>query len=292
MRRTTRWIAPALVWLTLQAGCAEPAGAPYPPAIDRTLTVPTADGERRALVHHPSTGQPGAPLVIVLHGAGRSGDAIRTPFGWDAVADREGFVVAYPDGLDQSWNAGACCGSAVAESVEDLGFLHELTARLVAEDRVDVHRVFAVGISNGGMLAYAWACARPGELAGIGVIAGARVVQCPAPDPLTVVAVHGTADEVVPLWGGSGVGPVRYPTLDESLAPFSAAMGCPSAPQVSSEGPATVSRWRCQGGRTVVRDVIEGLGHAWPRAGPEAGTNDGPFDATGFVWSQLRGARS
>ncbi|MGH3611023.1 MAG: alpha/beta hydrolase family esterase [Pseudonocardia sp.] len=288
----TRWIGSALVGLTLLAGCAQPAGSAFPPAVDRTVNVPSAEGDREALVHHPVTAQAGAPLVVVLHGAGVSPGMVRDRLGWNALADREGFVVAYPSGLDQLWNAGACCGRTAAEDVDDPRFLHELTVRMTAEDRIDVHRVFAVGVSNGGMLAYAWACGWPGELAGIGVIAGARVTTCPAPEPISVVAVHGTADQVVPLAGGTGTGQVRFPPLDGSLGPFHAAAGCPGAPQVSSEGPATVSTWRCPGGRTVVRNVIEGLSHAWPGAGPEAGTNDGPADATGFVWSHLRGARS
>jgi polyhydroxybutyrate depolymerase len=260
-------MATVLLCLAALAGCTASAA----PTTDRTITMPSADGERTALVHRPGTAGPGAPLVIVLHGAGGSGAEAEADLGWNAVADREGFVVAYPDGLNGTWNGGACCGTARTRGVDDVGFLRELTSRLTMEDGLDPHRVYAVGFSNGGILAYAWACTRPGDLAGVGPVAGAVLVGCPAPAPLTVVAVHGTADDRVPFAGGPGAGGAQYPTVDGSLAPFLAADGCAAQPEEAGE----TSTWTCKED-TVVRQVIDGGGHAWP-----AGTAD-------FLWSHLR----
>jgi polyhydroxybutyrate depolymerase len=264
------------------AGC----GTAPETATTGTVTVSTADGERTALVHRPASAGPGSPLVVVLHGARDSAAKIQADSGWDRLADREGFVVAYPEGLDATWNAGTCCGRAQERGVDDVGFLDALVGVLRDSHGIEAARVGAVGFSNGAMMTYAWACARPGRLTGIGPVAGARLVDCPAPGPLDVVALHGTADEVVPMRAGpSAAGTEAGPNA--SLAPFLA--GCAADPAVVTEGAATVATWACDGGRTVVRDVITGLGHVWPGAGPDAGTSDGPEDATGFLWSRLSG---
>ena len=265
------------------SGCASAVVAP--PAGPRTATLRTADGDRTAIVHRGSSAAARAPLVVVLHGAGGAGIDMGTNLGWDALADREGLVVAYPDGLDRTWNAGACCGPARDRNVDDVGFLDALVALLRRDDGVG--DVYAVGFSNGAMMSYAWACARPGALAGIGPVAGALTVDCPAPAPLTVVAVHGNRDDRVPIEGGRGPSGVLFPSLDASLTPFRTAAGCPAAaPTV--EGPARVDARACAG-HAVVSDVVDGLTHVWPGAGRQAGRTDGPLDATGFLWAHLRG---
>jgi polyhydroxybutyrate depolymerase len=273
--------------LVLMLGLVSACGA----SDDRTIALPGPAGERSAIVYHPSSAGPGAPLVIVSHGANGSAEQARKSFGWDALAERYGFVVAYPDALDGRWNAGFCCRKSSSPKVDDVAFLHELRDRLIAEDDVDPRRVFAVGASNGGMLSYAWACTRPGDLAGIGIVAGALTVRCPDPAPLTVVAVHGAQDEVVPVDGGPSVGGpgnnLVYPSIDEALAPFIRAADCSAEPQVQSIPPATVTTWPCPKGREVVRDVIDGEDHGWPGSGGDAGATTEPWDSTGFLWSRL-----
>jgi polyhydroxybutyrate depolymerase len=159
------------------------------------------------------------PVVVVLHGLGGTGADAAAGFGF---ADVDGVLLAAPDGVDGSWNAGACCGPAHERGIDDVARLDALVADLVAHHGADPRRVYAVGFSNGGMMAYAWACGSR-TLAGIGVVGGARVTPCPDPGPVAVVAVHGDADRSVPL--GGGVGPLSttgfdYPSLAESLAPF------------------------------------------------------------------------
>ncbi|NMH99070.1 alpha/beta hydrolase family esterase [Pseudonocardia acidicola] len=280
-----------LAGAALLAGCtatpAPEATAPSDP-ITRTVRTPTADGERTATVHHPASAGPGAPLVVVLHGAGGSAAGARKDLRFDALATREGFVVAHPDGVAGTWNAGKCCGQARNRGVDDVGYLHELRGQLITADAVDGRRVYAVGFSNGAMMSYAWACGHPGDLAGIGPVAGALVVSCPDPPAITLAAVQGTADERVPVTGDPRRG---FPALDATLAPFLAAAGCPADPVVTAAAPATVSAWTCADGHTVTRDVIDGAPHAWPGAGRDStGTTDGPLDATGFLWTRLRSA--
>ena len=280
----TRVMCAVLVVLGLLSGC----GAKKD---DRIVTLPGPAGDRTAIVYHPKSAGPGAPLVVVSHGANGSAEQVRKSFGWDALAEKHGFVVAYPDALDGRWNAGFCCRRADSPKVDDVAFLHDLRELLIKEDDVDARRVLAVGASNGGMLSYAWACTRAGDLAGIGVVAGALTVPCPRPAPITVVAIHGTADAVVPVAGGMSVGGpgnnLVYPSIDEALEPFRAAAGCPPDPEIEVDPPATVATWRCPQGREIVRDVIDGEDHGWPGSGGKAGTTDAPSDSTGFLWSQL-----
>lgn len=188
------------------------------------------------------------PLIVVLHGLGGSGGDTRA-FGFDEI---EGVLVAHPDGVGRSWNAGACCGKAHEQGVDDVARLDALVARMVAEEGADPDRVYAVGFSNGAMMAYAWACGSRTP-AGIGVVGGARVAPCPDPGPVAVVAVHGDADRSVPIGGGVGPRSITrhdYPSFDESLAPF------PDA----------------------VRIVLPGVGHEW-----RPGTAD-------VLWQRLRTA--
>lgn len=280
----------ALLCIGLLPACGSPGPADVEPLATRTITTPTPDGERSAIVHHPAQARANAPLVVVLHGSSGSGQAMQAQLGWDRLAERDGLVVAYPDGIGRTWNAGRCCGRASTSGVDDVGYLDALRRLLVASDHVDPARVYAVGFSNGAMMAYTWACGRPGTLAGIGAVAGSLVTDCPRPAPVSVVAITGTADKSVPIEGRADHG---WPGLDASLAPFLAADGCPPAPAVTTTGAVQTRAWTCADGRSVTRTVIGGLTHAWPgSATPSAGTTTNPGDATGFVWSRLREARA
>lgn len=262
--------------------------------VTRTLHL----GDRTAIVHHPGSAGAGSPLVVMLHGGFGDGAQAEADYGWDQLADRAGFVVAYPDGLNRAWNAGQCCGRPHQQGVDDVAFLHQVVDQLAREDGVDRRRVYAVGMSNGAMMTYAWACGRPGDLAGIGPVAGALVADCPAPKPVPVIAVHGSADQNVPVAGGvgpKGVTGQSYPPLDSSLGVFRAADGCPATPGVDRQPPVTTSTWSCAGGTEVVLALVDGAGHQWPgghrtkAAGAALGLDQPStaLDATAFLWQHL-----
>jgi polyhydroxybutyrate depolymerase len=285
----------------LLAACGAPAprtASPKVPvmSVNRTVTVASASGNRTAIVHRPAGLAPNSPLVVVMHGAGGTAEQVRTSFGWDNLADRDGFEVAYPNGLGRYWNAGKCCGPPHARHVDDLGFLHGLVQRLAAQDGVDPRRVYAVGMSNGAMMAYAWACALPDDLAGIGPVAGALVAPCTPAPAITVVAVHGTGDRSVPINGGVGprsVSHYDYPALAVSLAPFVAADRCGTLPKRTERPMVQISTWTCASDRNITVAVVNGLGHEWPGARPTDALKrlmrqPVALDATTFLWSHLR----
>lgn len=304
-----RW-AVSVVVLVLTMGACSSALPPPPDAtgssaapdgFTRTVSLAAATGARTAVVHRPGGLRAGMPLVVVLHGAFGSGEHTRTATGWDALADREGFMVAYPNGYGRTWNAGRCCGVAFNQKIDDVAFLHQLTEHLVQAEGVDRERVYAVGMSNGAMMAYAWACYRPEDLAGIGPVAGALVADCQPKSPVNVVALHGTADRNVPISGGVGPRSVtryKYPSLAASVVPFVNADRCTPAPRRNDRAPLHVSTFNCVSGAGVTVAVVEGLGHEWPGARPadpvrkllQEKVAPPLLDATTFLWSQLRGS--
>lgn len=295
-----RWAGLVAVLAMALVACAgAPPAAPVQPVpvVNRTVMLDSPAGPRTALVHRPTSLPRNAPLVVVLHGAFGTAEHTRTSFGWDALADRDGFEVVYPQGSGKTWNAGNCCGPAHAKSVDDVAFLHRLVETLVEQDGVDRHRVYAVGMSNGAMMTYAWACARPDDLAGIGPVAGALVANCQPAPAMTVVAIHGTADRNVPINGGVGprsVSHYNYPSLATSIGPFVAADGCAPAPKRTEKPPVQINSWSCASGNKLTLVVVNGMGHVWPGSQPVDAVKrvlrqpPGPLDATTFLWTNLR----
>jgi polyhydroxybutyrate depolymerase len=301
MKRATTWALMLVLCLTVaacQRTSAEPATSGV--ATNRTVTIDTKDGARTAIVVHPTTAPTNAPLVVMLHGGFGSAKQAEAKYHWDDEASRDGFVVAYPNGVKASWNAGRCCGQAQRNNVDDVGFLHALVAQLEQTDGVDPKRVYAVGMSNGAMMTYTWACRDPGELAGIGPVAGSLLTDCPNPHPITVVAIHGTADQNVPIDGGLGAKSrtgVDYLSLAQTLAPFIAADGCSTSPATQTTPPVEQSVWAGANGASVTTEVIQGAGHQWPGGvlpsafGQKVLGLDPPSDAinaTDFLWQHLR----
>jgi polyhydroxybutyrate depolymerase len=235
----------------------------------------TVDGRERTFRRYLPGDAPAGPrpLVVVLHGALGTGTQAESAYGWNAEAARAGFVVAYPDGVGRTWAAGpGCCGPAARDGVDDVAFLEAVVTAVGAEVPLDPDRIYLAGISNGGMLAYRAACAG-GSFAAIGVVAGTLVGPCPAPRPISVLHIHGTADRTVPYDGGPGLrdndgtgrNPVKIdgPPVTELVGRWRSAAGCP-APEVCTEGPVTRSTADCPGGRAVELITIAGAGHQWP----------------------------
>ncbi|SNQ48040.1 Poly(3-hydroxybutyrate) depolymerase [Frankia canadensis] len=175
------------------------------------------------------------PLIVALHSLHYDGTDPKTNWDLDGLARAAGVAVVYPDGIGKSWNAGTCCDIASARQIDDVDWLRALVAHLSEKYPVDRRRISMVGLSNGAMLAYRYACEHGDELAGVAVVAGSRqVAQCHPAAPLTVVAVHGGQDGHVPYLG-TPWSPVLNTAItpeEESLAPFRAEDRCPvpSAP--------------------------------------------------------------
>jgi polyhydroxybutyrate depolymerase len=230
-------------------------------------------------------------LVVVLHGGLGLPRGIALMTGFDAAAAREGFVAAYPAGLGRTWNAGACCGQAARDGVDDVGFVSELIGRLVDNLACDPARVFATGISNGGMLAYRLAAQRPDLVAAIAPVAAAMLPPAEPREPVSVLAIHGTRDLNAPYDGGVGpksLSGVSYPPVRSVIERWVEACGCGPTPSVERAGVVTSETWT--GGRTgadVRLITIDGGGHSWPGGRQLAAVWDPPspaLDATSEIW--------
>ncbi len=282
---------------------------PARPPVGTSAQTLTFDGQQRTFrVYRPGTLPPHTPvpLVVMLHGALGSGEQAETSYGWDAEADRERFVVAYPDGTHRAWAvSGDCCGPPAAAKTDDTGFILRLVATISAEIPVDPDRVYATGISNGGMLAYRLACDTD-TFAAIGPDSATMLGTCPSPGPVSVIHIHGTGDRTVPYGGGPGRrdngGQGRVP-IDVDGPPIPAVIDawrgtdhC-GAPTDHTDGPVDTSVATCPGGRAVELITIAGAGHQWPgQPGPNRAAAvvlglDPPsmaLDATDTIWQFFR----
>ena len=277
----------------LLAGCGRTASPEPPP----TAPVPVGssvqdlaigDDERAYRIHHP-TDLPAEPaLVLVLHGAGGSARQAEESYGWTALADREGFLVAHPDGLHRTWNTeGGCCGRAAAQDVDDVAFLTAVVEDVARRTTVDMDRVFVTGMSNGAMMSYTLACSTD-IVAAIAPVAGTMLGECADPAPVSVLHLHGTADAVVRMDGepGERLPGVDPPPLDDVVDHWRSVDDCLEPSEVSV-GPVRRSVSGCADGRSVELVTVEGAGHEWPGASPARQAADPAYpdlDATAEIW--------
>ena len=205
--------------------------------------VAQPDPSRPFEVFTPSSYDPATPmpLVILLHGFGASGELQEAFFQVQPLAEEHGFLYVHPDGTvnqlgSQFWNAtDACCGFQT--EVDDVAYLTAIIDQVSAEKNVDPDRIYLMGHSNGGFMSYRMACELAGRVAAIASFAGATFADeadCAPSEAVSVLQVHGTADETIAYDGGTT--PIingTYPSALESTATWAEYNGCgtePSAP--------------------------------------------------------------
>jgi len=245
---------------------------------------------RQYFIHVPPAydGKAPLPLVLVLHGAVQSPEGIERMSGMSAKADQEKFLAVYPKGTGwlPTWNSGACCGYAMENHVDDVGFLAALIGTLERDYAVDPKRVFATGISNGAMMSYRLACELANQIAAIAPVEGAQDLDCRPSNAVSVIVFHGTADWLVPFEGGSTpfqVGSWRSDTsVSATVAFWVKQNGCAPNPRHEDSAAVRVESYAgCRDGAAVALHAIQGGYHIWP--GTRFSGNDIP--ATNLIWS-------
>ncbi len=202
-------------------------------------------------------------LVLVLPAANTTLREEYDRYSLDALRDH-GVTVAVVGTYAASWNAGACCGKAEADGVDDVAVVAGVRDDVVRRTGADPLRVAALGHSVGALMAWRLACTPELGLAAAVAVAGTRVHPCP--DPLAriphVLALHGSDDASVPLAGSDRVVPllgIAPPAVARTTAEAAAAAGCTRAGELA---------WtRCAGGGSVRLTVLPGRGHAWEDLG-------------------------
>lgn len=269
---------------------------------------------RTYLLHVPPAGDPSRllPLIIVLHGGGGVGkgmvDLTRGEF--DSLADAEGALLAYPDGIDRGWNDGRTerRERGKGRSVDDVAFIASLIDHLEGEYPVDHACIDVAGISNGAFMAYRLACALSDKIAAIAPVDGniAAEVQpdCSPGRSVSVLAINNVADPLVPWNGGEVTGPFGRKKLGRSLSVAQSVAfwvkrdSCSSTPVTTQEpdrDPRDGTRARKEDyaggteGSEVVLYAVEGGGHTWPGGRQYLpswiiGKTCRDFDATSVIW--------
>lgn len=233
------------------------------------------DGVRRTYrVYRPAGLPAAAPLVVFLHPGFGNARQAASDYHWNEVADAEKAVIAYPDGVGSTWNAGGCCGSAQRRDVDDVAFVTALVEQVRGNIGIDRDRIYAAGFSNGGFMTERLAC-DIGLFAAVAEVAGTRVAESCAPAAATapsVLYVHGLQDTNVRWDGepGSGRAAVDGAPREDSLAHWRTVLGGCSAPSrvVQQVGSTEVVRrtWACDADRAVAALTLSDAGHQYPGA--------------------------
>jgi polyhydroxybutyrate depolymerase len=268
-------------------------------------TIAYGDGGRHYLLHVPANldrNKP-APLVVSLHGAMGWPSLQRDITGWNRLADERGFIVVYPGGQGDGPKAWFMEGSDDPARMPDVKFIADLLDRAQASHKIDAARIYVEGLSNGGGMAFALACTMPQRIAAVGLVAAAMTLPpqwCTSPAPMPMIAIHGTADTIVPYAGGaSPIAPKPFGPVPQWVAQWAARNGC-AASAVEQKVAMDLTRAEytpCTGGASVVFYTVHGGGHQWPggRLLPEwlLGRRTPSVDATREVWDffQKQGSR-
>jgi polyhydroxybutyrate depolymerase len=209
------------------------------------------------------------PVVMVFHGLNQDGSYLASTTGFNDLADTDGFLAVYPNGSGGSeglsWNAGSCCGFASDHRIDEPAFVRGILADLEQWTAIDSRRIYAAGFSNGGGLAYRLGCEMADTLAAIAPVGGAFIFErCRPSRPISLLDLHGSADQVVPFAGG-GSGPNMIPPVEEVLAAWAEFNGCGEGP-LSEQGEAAAHTYYagCADGTAVEAYLIQNIGHSWP----------------------------
>jgi polyhydroxybutyrate depolymerase len=198
--------------------------------------------------------------------------------GLDDIADVANLLVVYPEGVERSWNAGgAQPGYAAANDLDEAAFVGQMLSDLGTVASIDPKRIYAVGMSQGGTLAYRLACEMSDIFAAIAPVAAfkPRLPPCRPQQAVSVIHVHGLADEIVPYSGG---GPYGLPPVEPGIKFWVDFAGCFGSAVVErlSNGVTHTAYASCEAGTAVELYTIESGHHVWPQ--------EDLFPATEILW--------
>jgi len=306
-----QWLtATLLLVMAFALSADEPAqvGRPGPGTHTRSLRVGDRDRKYRIYIPKSYNDDKATPVVLVFHGGGGDPDGMMKLCGMNAKADLAGFIVVYPFGTGRfgdrllSFNGGECCGYAQDNNVDDVGFVRALLDDVASVASVDADRVFATGLSNGGIMAHYLASELSDRIAAIAPVGGPLMLEKPRNSrAVPVMHFHGTKDEFAPIEGGFGKGFLgrngitAFRSVEHTMQTWVKANGCRTEPETvklpdkAADG-MLVTRKTWTGGRKgseVVLIEIEGGGHTWPGQRPvvaRLGDSTMDISANDLMW--------
>ena len=267
-----------LLITTLALGQGEPLGAG-----DHKRTITVDDLKRHHRIHVPPKYDPKKPaaVVLALHGAAMFDELMEAFTGLSKTADEHNFIVVYPNGTGpggvlQTWNAGLFPGELNKMKADDVKYLGKVLDDVESAFKVDKKRVYATGLSNGGMMCYRLASEMSDRIAAIAPVAGTMAIEKFEPKrPVSVVHFHGTSDKLVPYKGPEikkdMPSYMKFRSVDDTIAACVKANGS-DGKMTETEIAVKVDKinvkrrdfGKCKDGAEVVLYVIEKGGHTWP----------------------------
>jgi polyhydroxybutyrate depolymerase len=238
-------------------------------------------------------------LVIAMHGGGGNDDNIERMSGLSIKADKENFIVVYPNGSGRledkilTWNSGNCCGYALDQQIDDVAFIRALIDKMIATYPIDAKRVYATGMSNGAMMSYRLACELSDKIAAIAPVVGALNDDCKPSQPVSVIAFNGMLDQHVLFDGGMPKKTIdSHSRVDHSAAYamsfWSQRDGCAATPNHNEQGNIIHDVYtNCANKTAVELYAIKDGGHAWPGGQRGSFIGDAPtreISATDLMW--------
>ena len=225
-RRPTvlRLVAALLALCGAVPAWAQKTGAPEGSVTAATIEFSVGGIDRRAIVVNAAPAGARRPAVIVLHGRMGNAEDMRTRTGFDLLARTHGFTAVYAEGTEfrngwHAWNTGHLLRRQVKDA-DDIGYLDALIDRLIADHGADPARIFMTGGSNGGMMTFAYAVARPERLAAVAPVVASMFSCATTPKvPLPILIINGAKDEEVPLAGGMSGNPLVRGAQSEPFKP-------------------------------------------------------------------------
>ena len=241
---------------------------------------------RAYLLHIPRGYRPGQayPLLLGFHGTGATAAITQRMTGFSTLADRAGFVVAYPQGgIGPNGRTGWSSGGRGHPALNDALFVSDMLDAVQARLCIDPRRMYAAGFSNGGGMTWALSCQLARRIAAFASVSGSYYPLRPSCAPgrsVPMLEIHGTGDKVVPYAGNPGV---RMESVASWLAAWVQRDECAAQPATTSlSSRVTVLRWTgCQGSAAIVHVRIAGGQHVWP-------SHALPGGASAYIWSFLR----
>ncbi len=238
------------------------------------------------------------PLVIGMHGTGGSASQFESDYRFEDFANESKFIAVYPEGVQSSgflglrtWNAGTCCDYALDHQIDDIKFIRELIDEVVSRYNVNPKRVYATGMSNGGMMAYRLACELPEKIAAIATVSCSMVVSepCNPSRAVPILHIHSILDTKIPYQGGIGIGGYHFPPIDSVLTSWAIENSCETPSQIIiNNDKYSFKKWSaCEGNTAIEYYLTQDGGHAWPgglKSRAKADTPSVAIDANELLW--------
>ncbi len=272
-------------------------------AWDTTTKYLTHKGEKRSyIIHVPDSVKASShkvPVVMLLHGGGGNAAQAERAYGFSKKADQEGVIALYPNGTSgkherfKTWNVEHCCGPAMRNKSDDIGFLDALIGHVIDNYPVDPSRVFVTGMSNGGMMTHRVGIALSDKIAGIApVVSGLFGDEDFAKAPVSALIINGQLDKSFPMDGGQTGGKFKRAWDGTPLKPvtyqgeyWARNNGCNITADKSEPTPSVIIQtYKCPEALEVVHYIIKDNGHAWPGA-TQGDKPSKAIQATDIIWA-------